>query len=91
MRHLRNPWSDAWEEPGAPPALPMPLQGLLVGDALRSVSQHRIEDLVYGPVGQAVGLIDEIRPARDIVADMARQAEEVIATRFAAGPARAGA
>ncbi len=91
MRHLRNPWSDAWEEPDSPAALPMPLQGLLVGDALRSVSQHRIEDLVYGPVGQAVGLIDEIRPARDIVADMARQAEEVIATRFAAGPARAGA
>jgi nitronate monooxygenase len=83
MRHLRNPWSDAWEEPGAPAALPMPLQGLLVGDALRSVSQHRIEDLVYGPVGQAVGLLDEIRPARAIVADMVREAEEVIASRFA--------
>ncbi|MGH2586747.1 MAG: NAD(P)H-dependent flavin oxidoreductase, partial [Dehalococcoidia bacterium] len=50
MRHLRNPWSDAWEEPGAPLALPMPMQGLLVADAMRSVSQHRVEDLVYGPV-----------------------------------------
>ena len=84
MRHLRNPWSDAWEEPGAPSALPMPLQGLLVGDALRSVSQHRIEPLVYGPVGQAVGLLDEIRPAREIVADMVREAEQVIAARFGA-------
>jgi NAD(P)H-dependent flavin oxidoreductase YrpB (nitropropane dioxygenase family) len=82
MRHLRNPWSDAWEEPGAPGALPMPLQGLLVGDAQRSVSQNRIEELVYGPVGQAVGLLDEIRPAREIVADLVREAEEVIATRF---------
>lgn len=85
MRHLRNPWSDAWEEPGAPAALPMPLQGLLVADAQRSISQHRIEDLVYGPVGQAVGLLDEIRPARDIVGDMVREAEEVIAARFAPG------
>jgi NAD(P)H-dependent flavin oxidoreductase YrpB (nitropropane dioxygenase family) len=86
MRHLRNPWSDAWEEPGAPAALPMPLQGLLVGDAQRSVSQHHIENLVYGPVGQAVGLLDEIRPAKDIVADLVRDAESVIATRFGGVP-----
>ena len=39
MRHLRNPWSDAWEEPGAPRAMPMPMQGLLVADAMRSASQ----------------------------------------------------
>jgi nitronate monooxygenase len=82
MRHLKNPWSDAWEEPGAPAALPMPLQGLLVGDALRSISQNHVEDLVYGPVGQAVGLIDRIRPARDIVAEMVSEAEEIIALRF---------
>jgi nitronate monooxygenase len=86
MRHLRNPWSDAWEEPGAPAALPMPLQGLLVADAQRSISQHHIESLVYGPVGQAVGLLDEIRPARDIVADMVREAEAVIAERFGGVP-----
>ncbi len=85
MRHLKNPWSDAWEEPGSPAALPMPLQGLLVGDALRSVSQNHIEDLVYGPVGQAVGLIDEIRPARDIVAEMVHEAEQIIAARFGIG------
>jgi NAD(P)H-dependent flavin oxidoreductase YrpB (nitropropane dioxygenase family) len=90
MRHLRNPWSDAWEEPDAPGALPMPLQGLLVGDAMRSVSQHRIESLVYGPVGQAVGLLDEIRPAREIVTEMVREAEEVIASRFGAGAVTAG-
>ena len=62
MRHLKNPWSDAWEEKGSPGALPMPYQGLLVGDALRAVSQNRLEDLVYGPVGQGIGLLDEIRP-----------------------------
>ncbi len=79
MRHLKNPWSDAWEEPGAPAALPMPLQGLLVADAQRSVSQNHIEELVYGPVGQAVGLLDEVRPARDIVQRMVREAEETLA------------
>jgi NAD(P)H-dependent flavin oxidoreductase YrpB (nitropropane dioxygenase family) len=89
MRHLKNPWSDAWEEPGAPAALPMPMQGLLVADAMRGISQHHVEDLVYGPVGQAVGLIDEIRPAKDIVADMVREAEDVLASRFGSGAARA--
>ena len=79
MRHLKNPWSDAWEEPGGPGALPMPLQGLLVADAQRSVSQNHIEDLVFGPVGQAIGLIDEIRPARDIVADLVADAEAALA------------
>lgn len=83
MRHLRNPWSDAWEEPGAPAALPMPYQGLLVADALRGISEHRKEDLVYGPVGQAVGLLSEIRPALEIVADMVHEAEQVIERRFA--------
>lgn len=82
MRHLKNPWSDAWEEPGSPGHLPMPLQGLLVGDAMRSISQNRIEDLVYGPVGQAVGLLDQIRPAKDIVAEMVSQAEQIITARF---------
>jgi NAD(P)H-dependent flavin oxidoreductase YrpB (nitropropane dioxygenase family) len=86
MRHLRNPWSDAWEEPGSPSALPMPLQGLLIADAQRSVSQHRIEDLVYGPVGQVVGLLDEIRPAKDIVAGLVQEAEAVIAERFGGVP-----
>ncbi len=78
MRHLKNPWSDAWEEPGAPAALPMPLQGLLVAEAQRSVSQNHLEDLVYGPVGQAVGLLDEVRPAREIVSGMVREAEEAL-------------
>jgi NAD(P)H-dependent flavin oxidoreductase YrpB (nitropropane dioxygenase family) len=82
MRHLRNPWSDAWEEPGAPAALPMPLQGLLVGDAQRSIMQNRIEELIYGPVGQAIGLLDEVRPAKDIVSGMVEEAEQVIDSRF---------
>ena len=49
-----------------------------------------LKPLVYGPPGHAVGLLDEIRPAREIVPDMVRGAEEVIAALFSAAPAASG-
>src|SRR5262249_28553497 len=32
-RLLKNRWTDAWSEPGAPDPLPMPLQNILVSEA----------------------------------------------------------
>ena len=49
MRHVYNAWSEAWERPEAPPTLPMPLQGMLVGEALRGAREAQIEELVGGP------------------------------------------
>jgi len=57
---------------------PAALPEQLVAEAQRSVSQNHLEDLVYGPVGQAVGLLDEVRPAREIVSGMVREAEEAL-------------
>ena len=34
---LRSAWTDAWNEPGAPQPLPMPLQSVLVGEAQRRI------------------------------------------------------
>ncbi|MCZ6708582.1 MAG: nitronate monooxygenase [Chloroflexi bacterium] len=87
MRHVYNAWSEAWERPEAPPTLPMPLQGLLVSEALQGAREAHIEELVGGPAGNVAGLIDAIRPAKTVVESMVQQAEELL-DRIAS-PARA--
>ena len=78
MRHLHNAWTAAWERPDAPATLPMPLQGMLVDEALRGAREAHMEDLIGGPAGNAAGLIKAVRPAREIVASMVEQAEAII-------------
>ena len=75
MRHMYNAWTEAWERPEAPPTLPMPLQGLLVGEALRGAREAHIEELIGGPAGNAAGLIKEIRRATAVVDAMVSEAE----------------
>ncbi len=87
MRHVYNAWSEAWERPEAPPTLPMPLQGLLVSEALQGAREAHIEELVGGPAGNVAGLIDAIRPAKTVVEAMVSEAEELL-DRMAT-PARA--
>ena len=87
-RMLRSAWTDEWERADAPGALPMPLQSALVAEA-----QHRIsraagtegsgaQKLANYFVGQVVGQLDRIRPARQVVLDMMTEYAEV-AQRFA--------
>jgi NAD(P)H-dependent flavin oxidoreductase YrpB (nitropropane dioxygenase family) len=38
-RQLRSPWTDAWQGPGAPDPLPMPLQGLVSEPALARIDK----------------------------------------------------
>ena len=51
-------------------ALPMPLQGLLYGEAAARFTRVHAKEFAGSPVGQIVGSIDKVRPARDIVLDM---------------------
>ncbi len=79
-RMLRTAWTDAWEEPGAPPPLPMPLQSMLVADAQRRI--HRVahqpgqtgaRELVTYFVGQVVGQMNVAKPARAVVSEMVEE------------------
>jgi len=78
-RMLRSAWTDAWEEPGAPPALPMPLQSMLVVDAQRRI--HRIahkadsgaHQLMTYFVGQVVGQLNETKSTRRVVSEMVEE------------------
>jgi NAD(P)H-dependent flavin oxidoreductase YrpB (nitropropane dioxygenase family) len=69
-RQLRTKWTEAWERPDAPAPLPMPLQGLLYGEAAARFSRVHAKDFAGSPVGQIVGSLDKVRPARDVVLDM---------------------
>jgi NAD(P)H-dependent flavin oxidoreductase YrpB (nitropropane dioxygenase family) len=72
-RQLRTDWTDAWEREGAPPTLPMPLQGIVYSEAQRRIVRSQARDLIGFPVGQIVGSMNRVRPARDVIFDMVEE------------------
>jgi NAD(P)H-dependent flavin oxidoreductase YrpB (nitropropane dioxygenase family) len=77
-RLLKNRWTQAWSEPGAPAALPMPLQNLLVAEAHARLNHSSDPTVVAMPVGQIVGRMNEVRPVAEVVAELVREAEATI-------------
>jgi len=77
-RLLRNRWTAAWEQPGAPAPLGMPLQNLLVAQAHQRLMQSGRPDVVPMPAGQIVGRITEVRPVADVLAALVRETEEAL-------------
>lgn len=69
-RLLKNRWTDAWDAPDAPEALPMPLQNILVGEAHQRMNRSSDPSTVAMPVGQIVGRMNAVRPAADIIAEL---------------------
>jgi NAD(P)H-dependent flavin oxidoreductase YrpB (nitropropane dioxygenase family) len=77
-RLLKNRWTDAWEQPGAPEPLPMPLQNLLVSEAHKRLIRSGRPDVVPMPAGQIVGRITQIRPVADVIADLVAEADQTL-------------
>src|SRR5215469_12998184 len=77
-RLLKNAWTNAWEEPGAPDALPMPLQNLLVSDAHQRLMQSGRPDVIPMPVGQIVGRMNEVRPVADVIASLVQELDQAV-------------
>jgi len=78
-RMLRTAWTDAWDAPDSPGALPMPLQFMLTGNAqgrMHLYADREARALVGTPVGQIVGEMNEVRPVREVMADLVRGFEE---------------
>jgi len=77
-RMLRSAWSDAWGDAKNPDPLPMPLQPHLVGKAWKRVEAvaHKSEGaarLLSNFVGQVVGSMNAVRPARSVVEEMVQE------------------
>ncbi|WP_372729312.1 NAD(P)H-dependent flavin oxidoreductase [Nocardioides sp.] len=75
-RLLKTKWTEAWAQPDAPSALPMPLQNLLVADAHNRINASGDPDVIAMPIGQIVGRMNEVRPVADVVADLVAEFEE---------------
>jgi NAD(P)H-dependent flavin oxidoreductase YrpB (nitropropane dioxygenase family) len=71
-RMLRNDWTEAWQKPDAPEPLGMPLQGMVTADAMQRVHRYPkpSKDVLFNPVGQIVGRMNEKRPAREVIFDL---------------------
>ncbi|HEX3921853.1 MAG TPA: nitronate monooxygenase family protein [Streptosporangiaceae bacterium] len=77
-RLLKNRWTQAWAEPGAPEPLPMPLQNLLVSEAHQRLMRSGQPDVVPMPVGQIVGRMNEVRSVADVIDTLLREADEAL-------------
>ena len=77
IRQLRSKWTDAWSEEGAPTPLQMPLQGMLVAKFQQAVKDWDVQEFKGVPAGQGVGLINSIKPARQVVFDMVEEARDI--------------
>jgi NAD(P)H-dependent flavin oxidoreductase YrpB (nitropropane dioxygenase family) len=88
-RMLRSAWTDAWESEAAPAPLQMPLQTMLTARAQQRINRHAGTEgsgayqLATYYVGQGVGLMDRVRPARQVVEQMVAE-YLAVAERFAA-------
>lgn len=67
VRMTRSQLSEAWEEPGAPPYLLPPLQGILYNEAHARVVRARRKDLYSFPVGQSVGALKDETTVREVM------------------------
>jgi NAD(P)H-dependent flavin oxidoreductase YrpB (nitropropane dioxygenase family) len=77
-RLLKNEWTKAWEEPGAPEPLPMPLQNLLVSEAHQRLMESGDPAVVPMPVGQIVGRMNTVRPVAEVMASLLAEADEAM-------------
>ncbi|HTY28385.1 MAG TPA: nitronate monooxygenase, partial [Mycobacterium sp.] len=73
-RQLRSDWTDAWlPNPGGRQPLPLPLQSMISEPVLRRVDRLAekghpgAQQLATYFVGQGVGLMNKVKPAREVV------------------------
>ncbi|WP_328784924.1 nitronate monooxygenase [Streptomyces canus] len=77
-RQLRTEWTDAWDSADGPGTLPMPLQGLLVADAVSRIQKYEVEPLLGTPVGQIVGRMTSERSVQAVFDDLTRGFEKAV-------------
>jgi len=72
-RQLKTAWSEAWDDPKGPGALPMPLHWMATAEATTRIHRFaetpgsRAHELMTSPVGQIVGRMNESRPVAEVM------------------------
>ena len=90
-RQLKSSWTDEWENPETPMPLGMPLQPILINEAIARIDRaaHRegsgAEKLANYFVGQIVGTMNKTKPTTQVVYEMVEEfieATESIASQL---------
>lgn len=76
-RIIRSKWLDWWTRHEREP-LPMPYQSMVAGPVLAAANRAGRGDVNPGFAGQGIGMIRQVRPAREILVEMIEQAEAVL-------------
>ena len=68
-RMLKNDWTDAWEQPGNPEPLGMPLQYMVSGMAVAATHRYpdQTVDVAFNPVGQVVGQLTKVEKTAAVI------------------------
>jgi NAD(P)H-dependent flavin oxidoreductase YrpB (nitropropane dioxygenase family) len=68
-RMLKNEWTQAWETPGNPEPLGMPLQFMVSGMAVAATHRYPNEtvDVAFNPVGQVVGQFSKVEKTATVI------------------------
>ena len=82
-RQLRSAWTDEWDGPASPDPLGMPLQSILINEAQERIKRSAASSpgatqLINYFVGQIVGQMNQVKPARRIVLEMVEEYIDVI-------------
>jgi len=74
-RMLKNDWTEAWENPDNPKPLGMPLQFMVTSEAVARGHRYadKARDVLFNPVGQIVGQMNQVRSVREVVMGMVEE------------------
>ncbi len=81
LRASYNKFHDLWDGSGLEP-LPFPTQVLISSALLASFIKGGKDDYVGGLAGQVSGLIQEIKPAKQVVEEMVEEAADILTRRL---------
>jgi NAD(P)H-dependent flavin oxidoreductase YrpB (nitropropane dioxygenase family) len=90
-RQLRTAWTDEWDSEATPEPLPMPLHGMLIAEAQTRIARAAhtpgsgAEELVTYFVGQAVGMMNQVKPVKRVMYELVEEYVDAVA-RLAGPP-----
>jgi NAD(P)H-dependent flavin oxidoreductase YrpB (nitropropane dioxygenase family) len=77
-RQLRTAWTEAWDDPGNPKPLALPLQYLLTAEAQHRIRLSGKEELLGIPVGQIIGSVTEVRSVAEVLEDFKQDYRQAV-------------
>ena len=77
MRIMKNRMAELWEKSGVP-TLPMPMQSIAILPIMDAAFAGERADIIPTPAGQILGMIKEVKSAKQVIEEMVEGAERVL-------------